>query len=333
MTESTFIKRNGARWKTFDGLLERGGRGGDPDVLAELFVQITDDLSYARTFYPHSTTTAYLNTLAAKAHQAIYKRRKEGRDRFLRFWRDEVPLELYRARKELLYSFLFFGVAALIGIVSTANDADFARSVLGNDYIDMTLENIADGNPMGVYASQSELRMFVQITLNNIFVSFYHFIFGAAFSVGTLYLLLKNGMMIGVFHTFLHGHGLLFTSLLAVYVHGTIEIASIVVAGAAGLVLGNSLLFPGTYTRRESVMRGARRGMKIVVGLVPFFIVAGFLESFVTRYTTMPLMLNIAIIALSLALVVTYFIIWPARVARRVREETAGEGAVGTMRI
>src|SRR5688572_8366288 len=106
MTESTFIKRNGARWKAFDGLLERGGGGSDPDLLADLFVQVTDDLSYARTFYPQSTTTAYLNTLAAKAHQAIYKRKKEERSRFVRFWRDEVPLEMYGARKEMLYSLI-----------------------------------------------------------------------------------------------------------------------------------------------------------------------------------------------------------------------------------
>ena len=126
--------------------------------------------------------------------------------------------------------------------------------------------------------------------------------------------------MLGVFHTFLYDQGALGTSLLAVYVHGTIEISSIVVAGAAGLVMGNSLLFPGTYSRKVAFVKGAIRGLKIVVGLVPFFIVAGFLESFVTRYTNMPLVVNLGIIGLSLALIIGYFLIWPSFAAKKAGE-------------
>lgn len=320
MKEALFVKRNADRWKEFESMLERQSREHDPDKLAALFVQLTDDLSYARTFYPRTKTATYLNGLATKAHQAIYRRKRERGDRFREFWLREVPMEMYGARKEFLLSFVVFAVAVLIAVVSTANDPSFPGSILGDRYVDMTMDNIAQGDPMGVYKSDSQINMFLRITANNILVSFYAFILGALFSFGTVWLLIKNGMMLGVFHTFLHDQGYLFTSLLTVYIHGTIEISAIIVAGAAGLVMGNSLLFPGTYSRKVAFTRGALRGLKIVIGLIPFFIVAGFLESFVTRYTDMPVVANLGIIGLSLALIVGYFILWPSVTARRMRE-------------
>jgi uncharacterized membrane protein SpoIIM required for sporulation len=95
--------------------------------------------------------------------------------------------------------------------------------------------------------------------------------------------------------------------------HGTLEISAIIIAGGAGLRMGNSILFPGTYSRMESFKMGAKDGLKVVMGLMPIFIMAGFIESFITRYSNMPLVLKILIIALSLAFVIFYFIIYPQR--------------------
>jgi uncharacterized membrane protein SpoIIM required for sporulation len=86
--------------------------------------------------------------------------------------------------------------------------------------------------------------------------------------------------------------------------HGTIELSSIVIAAAAGFTMGNSLLFPGTYSRLESFKKGAVKGLKIVMGLVPFFILAGFIESFITRYAFMPLSIKALIIGLSAILMI-----------------------------
>lgn len=101
-----------------------------------------------------------------------------------------------------------------------------------------------------------------------------------------------------------------------VYIHGALEISAIVVAGAAGFVMGNGLLFPGSYPRLTAFRRSAKKGLKIVVGLVPVFIAAAFLEGFVTRYTQMPVALSLAIIGASLALVVGYFVVYPALLRR-----------------
>jgi uncharacterized membrane protein SpoIIM required for sporulation len=93
--------------------------------------------------------------------------------------------------------------------------------------------------------------------------------------------------------------------------HGTLEISAIIVAGAAGLAMGNGWLFPGTYKRLYSFRRGAKRGLKIVVGTVPLFVMAGFIESFFTRHTEWPDGLRLTIILLSLAFIIYYYIVLP----------------------
>jgi uncharacterized membrane protein SpoIIM required for sporulation len=310
MREAAFLRKNADRWKEFEKLLASRDRA-NPDQLADLFVQLTDDLSYARTFYPKSKTTAYLNTLAVKVHQAIYRNRRERGSRLVSFWRDELPMTAFEARHELLYALVIFTIAALVGALSAANDTNFVRLILGDSYVNMTLENIRNGDPMGVYKHSSEAFMFAYIPLNNIIVSFLVFVKGIFFSFGTAYELFKNGVMLGSFQYFFYQKGVLTESLLAIWIHGTLEISAIVIAGGAGLVMGNSFLFPRTWSRRESFLRGARRGMKLVVGLVPVFILAGFLESFVTRHTEMPIPLSLTIILGSLAFVLWYFVFYP----------------------
>jgi uncharacterized membrane protein SpoIIM required for sporulation len=160
--------------------------------------------------------------------------------------------------------------------------------------------------------------MFLGITLNNVRVSFLAFAFGLIASLGTLWILFTNGIMLGAFFGFLYRSGVIGESMETVWIHGTLEIFAIVVAGSAGLVVGNSILFPDSYSRTESFKRGARDGLKIVIGLVPIFIVAGFLEGFVTRYTGMPVALSYFIIGASVVFIVWYFFLYPAHVARSI---------------
>jgi len=313
--EVVFLRQNAEKWKQFEALL-RDRKSVDPDALAKGFVEVTDDLAYARTFYPVSKTTQYLNGLAAEVHQALYLNKKEDRGRIIRFWKVELPLEIRRSHRELMLSFFVFALAAAVGVLSAAHDPGFVRLVLGDHYVNMTLANIDQGDPMAVYGQMNQFDMFFSISLNNIWVAFMAFSMGVLFSFGSVYILLKNGLMLGVFHYLFYQHDLLLPSLLVVYIHGTLEISVIIIAGAAGMVMGNSLLFPGSYPRRAAFVRGAKRGLKIVIGLVPIFVVAGFLEGFVTR-SEMPVALSLSIILCSLSFIVWYFGVYPVHVAKR----------------
>jgi len=315
MREAAFVKRNSGKWQRLEQLV--AGRGTDitPDETSALYIELNDDLSYARTFYPGAQVTAYLNTLAAGMHRHIYRNQRTGMGRFVSFWKTELPLLMAATRKQLAISAGVFLVAVIIGGLSARFDSTFTRLIMGDGYVNMTLENIKEGKPMAVYGSSPMVDMFFAITFNNIMVSFYAFAMGVLLSYGTWLILVQNGIMLGAFQYFMFEQGVLQESLLSIWLHGTIEISCIVIAGAAGIVMGNSILFPGTYTRLASFRRGALNGVKIIIGLVPCFILAGFIESFITRRSaTMPPALNIAIIGGSLAFIIGYFIIYPYHV-------------------
>jgi len=310
MKETAFVSKNSGKW----GKMEEGLQSS-PDEIASQFIELTDDLSYARTFYPGSKTETYLNQLTSIKFINLYKNQKLVRGRFRNFWLKEIPLLIAEHRRQLLYSLLFTLIGIFIGVFSAANDATYPRLIMGDDYMNRTIENIEKGDPMAIYKSYDASSSFLFITTNNIKVSFIAFVAGILISAGSIWLLLTNGIMLGAFQYFFYQKGLLLTSVLSIWVHGTLEITSIIIAGGAGIVLGNSILFPGSYPRGHAFRKGAADGIKIVVALVPFFMLAGFLEGFVTRHTFMPVWVSSSIIIISLAFVITYFIWMPYRLS------------------
>lgn len=315
MREALFVKQNTEKWKYFEGM-----RQANPDEIANEFIEITNDLAYAKTFYPKSKTTAYLNGLASKLHQSVYKNKKEKSNRFLYFWKIELPLIFFQYRKQIFYALAFFLISCAIGALSAKYDDTFVRLIMGDSYVNMTNENISKGDPFGVYKQQNEFLMFLQIGANNIYVALYTFVSGIIFSFGSIVLLFRNGIMLGSFQYFFFSRGLGLESVLVIWIHGTLEISAIVLAGAAGLVLGNSFLFPKTYTRMESTLRGAKQGLKIVLGLIPIFIVAAFFESFVTRHTEMPMVISVSILVSSAAFIIWYIFIYPAKINNKLAQ-------------
>ena len=311
MREAVFLQQNQARWQQY----EQPAAG--PDELAARFVALTDDLAYAQTFYPTSPTTAYLNGLTGKLHQRLYANKREGHGRFARFWALELPLVVARHHRTLAITALLFVVFTLLGALSAAQDETFVRVVLGDAYVNQTIENIRKGDPMAVYKQQGETLMFLGITANNVYVALSIYVLGATLGIGTLVQIFRTGIMLGSFQYFFYHYHVLRASLLTIWIHGTLEISAIIVAGAAGFVMARGLLFPGTFSRSEAFRESARDGLKMAIGLVPIFMVAGFLEGFVTRHTEMPLAASLAIIGSSAAFIVWYFIIYPIRLARR----------------
>lgn len=310
MNEIQFLHKNIKKWEEFDKLLSERS-SANPDYLYELYIKLTDDLAYARTYYPKSEAVNYLNQLTRNAHLAIYQNKATNRKSIWKFWQFEFPVLVYTARKTVLTSFLIFFISTLIGILSSNRDVRFANIILGDSYVNMTLENVEEGDPLAVYKSMNQVEMFLGITINNIKVAFIAFVMGIFTAFGTGFILLRNGIMLGTFHAFLAKHQLIYDSIGTIWIHGTLEIFAIIIAGSAGIIMGNSLIFPKTYSRLLSFQKGAKTGIKIVFGLIPIFIVAGFLEGFVTRYTTAPYFIRYSIIVCSLLFIFYYFYIYP----------------------
>ena len=321
MREAAFVRQNKDKWVKYESLLQNSSTLA-PELLADIYIELSDDLSYARTFYPKSNTAAYLNGLSSTAHQKIYSSKKESGHRIIGFFTKEFPSGFHKHQKLLLLSFMIFAGFCLAGVFSAATDASFVRSILGDAYVNMTLENISNNDPMAVYKKASETDMFLGITINNIKVSLLAFSFGVLAGIGTVFLLMQNAVMLGSFQYFFYDQGLLWESARTIWIHGTIEISVIIVAGCAGLVVGKSILFPGTYSRLKSFTMGIKDGLKIVVSTIPFFIIAGFLEGFVTRITSMPDWLAIFIIIASLALILFYYVFYPQYLLNKSKNES-----------
>ncbi|MFR9166681.1 MAG: stage II sporulation protein M [Dysgonomonas sp.] len=317
MREAAFIKQNKDKWTKID---IEGENNPTADDLADNFIELTDDLSYARTFYPNSQTEKYLNRIAGKYFIGIYKHRKKNAGRFLNFWKEELPMVMYRQRRNMLYSLIFFMIGIFIGVFSASQDSGFVRLIMGDSYVNMTIDNIERGDPMAVYKSSESAPMFFGIATNNIRVAFLAFIFGILFSIGTVWVLFGNGVMLGAFQYFFYQKGLLGTSMLSIWLHGTLEISAIIIAGGAGLVLGNALLFPKSYSRAYALKLAAKDALKIVVGLIPVFIVAAFIESYMTRMTEMHPSFNLTIIVFSALFIILYFIYYPYKVNKTLTQ-------------
>lgn len=319
MKEIVFLNENAKQWKKYEDVLN-GKTISNPDLQAELFIKITDDLAFAQTYFPKSETEQYLNSLASKIHHKIYINKKEKKGRFAFFWKYELPKEMLVAQKYIFYSLIIFLITVLIGIISSANDGEYARLILGDPYVNMTIDNIEKGDPMGVYKQQDSFSMFIFIAYNNVKVMIMVYLLGLLLSLGSVYYIFFHGIMIGTFHYIFYQYNVLEESLITVWIHGTIEIFTLIVSGGAGIMLGNSILFPETYSRKESFLRGAKSSSKIIFGLIPFIIFAAFLEGFVTRHTEWSNVIRIGIIVISMGFIIGYFFVYPQLNKNKINE-------------
>lgn len=318
MREVAFIKQNKEKWLEFEQAIF-GKSKKNPDEMASLYIHLVNDLSYAQTYYPKSKTVTYLNYLASQIYQKIYKTKREDTNRFIHFFTTEVPLLVYQYKRYLGYAFILFFCCVSIGVVSAKYDQDFVRLILGDDYVNMTLENIKKGNPMAVYKSGGNVGSFIGITLNNLYVGTRCFIYGVFLGIGTFNVLLQNSIMLGAFQYFFHQQGVFWESVRGIWIHGAMEIFGMVVEAACGFILGASILFPKTFSRMNSFKIGFKNSLKIFLSTIPFTIAAGFLEGFITRYSIeMPVWLSIFIIISTLSFISFYYFIYPFIINKKI---------------
>lgn len=311
MKENRFIQLRKKKWSSFEKKLDVEKLEANDEQIVDLYIELADDLAFAQTYYPKSTTETYLNRLTAKVHSFIHSSKTKQKGRVRKFYAKELPLLFNQCKTDILISFFIFFISAIIGWVSVLDDQEFIRIVLGDNYVNKTISNIDKNDPLAVYKQTDQVSMFLGITVNNIRVSFLLFLSGILTPLFTTIILFNNGLMLGSFFAFFYTRGLLPEALSSVWIHGVPEIFALIVAGGAGIIMGRKLVFPGTYTRMQSFINGSRIAVKLGAGLIPVFIYAGFLEGFVTRYTGLSYSGKIFIILFSVLLISSYFILLP----------------------
>jgi len=316
LREGLFIKKNKDRWERLEEQTPV-----NPDEMASDFTKLVDDLAYAKTFYPPSRVTQYVNSLAAKIYLGTYRNRKEESNRLVKFWKYDVPMAVRRHHLIILFSLIIFFVFFSIGFFSSVKDPQFIREMLGDDYVDTTEANIREGNPFNIYASENSFVMWMYIMVNNILVSFRYFFRGIALGIPSLVALGKESIRIGAFEQMFAAKGLGGQAVTTILIHGMLELTAIIITCAAGVVMGTGYLFPKTGRRLDAFRDGAKDGVKMVLGLIPVFMIAAFFEGYITRYYKMPLPLSLLILSITGSFVIWYFAIYPIRLERKIKRQ------------
>jgi uncharacterized membrane protein SpoIIM required for sporulation len=289
----------------------------DADEMAKDFTQLVDDLAYAKTFYPGSKVTHYINSEATKIYLNIYKNRREESNRLVDFWKYDLPLTIRKHHRVILFAFILFAIFFCIGFFVSRQDEGVARGFFGDGYFEQTMDNIESGNPFGIYESGNPVLSWLYLMIHNIRVSLLMFASGIFAGLPSLYFMVENAAMVGIFDQVFASKGLGLQFFLVVFVHGTLELTAIIISGAAGLIMGKSFLFPGTIRRIDALKQGAKDGVKIMIGLMPVFALAAFFEGFITRLYNDISILTTIITSLSVLFVAWYFIIYPIRLGRK----------------
>jgi uncharacterized membrane protein SpoIIM required for sporulation len=278
-----FITRNQGAWVRLDELTRSARRNvkalspAELDELIALYQRTSAHLSDARGAYPNTALVRQLTQRVALAHGVIYGKRPRTVRSILRFFTETFPAAVWHDRRFVLASAILFFVPALlvgayIGTDDRALDADQAAA--REAYLEEDFEDYYSSEPAAQFATE--------VTVNNIRVAIMAFAAGILLCVPCALLLIYNGANVGAAGgVFIYAGeaGRFFGLILP---HGLLELSAIVVAGAAGLRLGWTVISPGDRPRGEALAEEGRRSVVIVMGLFLAFVVAGLIEGFVT---------------------------------------------------
>jgi uncharacterized membrane protein SpoIIM required for sporulation len=285
MISNRWIERRRSSWdrlRSLIGALEvRGVRSLPPDELREmalLYRQVASDLSALRQERSARSLEAELNQLLGQAHAMIYSRRKTDFSDLWRFFSREYPRLFRKLLPFTLASLMLFLAGAVVGSLLTLVRPEFKRHFLG-PVMTQTIERremwTQSVNSMAPQASSA-------IMTNNLAVTFTVFAAGITAGLGTLYMIVWNGVLLGVIATACHQAQMSVKLWSFVAPHGSLELPAIIIAGGAGLRLAYGLLFPGIYSRPYSLSMAGSESVRLVSGVVPMLIVAGILEGFLS---------------------------------------------------
>ncbi len=283
MISTYWLEKRQSHWTRLERLLDQGAGQGlksltrlELQELGLLYRQAAADLSTLREDPSGKSYARSLNLLLARAHNTIYAGQKSSPWSIVHFYRYTYP-QIFRRNLYLISTaFLLFVVGGLAGMLLSITQPEFMHAFLGPnmmasiDHRKMWTDSVVAVKPLAASG----------IMTNNMGVSFFAFAFGITAGIGTVYMMVFNGVMIGVIGVacWLGGMSLSLWSFVAP--HGVLELPAIFIAGGAGLRIAQGMLFPGWLPRRDSLAKAGGEAVRLLLGTVPTLIVAGLIEGF-----------------------------------------------------
>ena len=271
-------------WRELETLFISRDRKSDdieePRRIISGFHMLVSDLSLARRAIPGSRIHNWLEIMFIKGHQLIFRTPGNTLLRLRDIVAFESPVLIRDTSNLLLYTIALFMGSILFGwfLINTFPDLTtlFASTEMINRV--QSGELWTDGLLNIIPSSVLSLSLMT----NNITVSIFAFSLGAFYGLGTLYIITLNGLMLGGVFAFTARYGLddeLFNFIIA---HGVVELSVICIAGAMGLKLGEALIRPGTHTRQQAFRKATGDAGKVLVVALPFLVVAGLIEGYIS---------------------------------------------------
>ena len=285
MISARWLEKRKPYWTRLEGIVNLSGNRGitalpyrELQELALLYRQVAADLAQVREDPSSRRQSDYLNQLLARAHNLIYAGRRASSRGILPFYRRTFPAVFRSTFDYTALAAALFAAGALLGFLTCLGDPAFQRFFLGP-----AMTETIDRHTMWTHSVLAIKPLAASgIMTNNLTVSFAAFAFGITGGLGTIYLLLTNGLMMGVISTACWQAGMSAQLWEFVAPHGVLELPAVFIAGGAGLLVARGLLFPGNLPRRDSLVFYGGQAVQLILGIIPILVVAGMIEGFVS---------------------------------------------------
>ena len=311
MISNRWLEKRKSHWARLEELVQRSNRGvaalrhSELQELGLLYRQTASDLATVREDTANRQLATYLNQLLGRSHNLIYMGHKPRVSGIVRFYTETYPGVFRETLPQTLLALAIFVVTGVAAWVITLHDAGFAHRLLGAHMIEtieerkMWTDSIVTIKPI---ASSG-------IMTNNLTVAFTTFALGITAGLGTMYMMVVNGLLMGVIGaaTWRAGMGMQLWSFVAP--HGVLELPAIFIAGGAGLEIARGMLFPGLLPRKESLARAGGRAAQLLLGTIPMLVVAGVLEGFFSP-SNAPRALKFGVAAVLFTALLTYLFLF-----------------------
>jgi uncharacterized membrane protein SpoIIM required for sporulation len=282
MISIRWLEKRKPYWARLEALVQKSGRSvvslshSELQELGLLYRQSASDLAAVREDASNKPLAVYLNQLLGRAHNLIYYGHKTKASALLRFYGETYPRVFRETLPQTLLALGVFAVTGLAAWMITLHDPGFAHRLLGPQMMEtierreMWTQSVVTVKPL---ASSG-------IMTNNLSVAFSTFALGITAGLGTIWMMIVNGLLIGVIGAATWKAGMALQLWSFVAPHGVLELPAIFIAGGAGLEIARGLLFPGLLPRRRSLAEAGGRAARLLLGTIPMLVVAGVIEGF-----------------------------------------------------
>jgi uncharacterized membrane protein SpoIIM required for sporulation len=281
-TRDDFVKQRDGEWRELAALLDVHGLGQQSALtisrLGHLYRSLCADLMQAPRLGCGPDVIDHLNTLAGRAHNALYAAQSRRPAALLELFTRGFPRAMRQSAPFMLASAALFVLPLVLGILGVMTSPDFARGVLPPEYLEEMKNSYArgfSGRDLGTDGAMAGFYVY-----NNVGIAFRCFATGILFGIGSAFFLVYNGLVTGtvVGHVMVSGNG---TNLLTfVSGHAPFELGAIVIAGGAGLSMGHALVVTRGRTRLGSLRENGPRLTALVLGTMAMLLVAAAIEAF-----------------------------------------------------